>query len=414
MLRPAPEFSQAALDEAVEAVGAEGASPVAAQDPPRRERGDAPRVGGELRHVIGPLPGAVVGEGVEGGLVVQRLEPRRGVAVLEDSHRPVDVAGDHGGGKPADAGAFVEAVVLRQGRHAVRQRAPVPRLAEVAEDGARLHRGQLVRVAEENQPATLRQPGRQADHERQIGHRAFVDDQGVEAVHPAGPVRQQAVNGPRLGRELAEVRHPVHEFLAQLSAHRFLDARGGLARGRRQADAARVGQARVDERRDQLGSERRLAGTGAAGDDAQPPLQGDAQRRDRLGGPVFARVEHPRDGGLGVGRPVRVRGQSEQPRREPALGVEQPVQVQAVAVQHERPVVRRARVRAGVRARVCARVHVRARVRARGDDGASSQRLAQLGLRGQGDRLHCRRRRRLRSAGVGPLHERRDRLSGGG
>ena len=199
---PASQLGEAAFDEAVEAVGAPGASPVAAQDSPLRERSGPERMGRELPHVVGPLPGAVAGEGVEGRLVIDRLEPCRGIAAVpEDAHRPVGIAGDHGGCKPADARALVEAVVLRQGRHALRQRPLFSRRAEVAEDRARLHRGQLVRVAEENQAAPLRQPGRQADHQRQVGHRAFVDDQGVEPVHPAGPARQQAVDGPRLRPE---------------------------------------------------------------------------------------------------------------------------------------------------------------------------------------------------------------------
>ena len=268
----------------------------------------------------------------------------------------------------------------------------VARLAEVAEDGARLHRGQLVCVAEEDQPATFRQRGRQADHQRQVGHRAFIDDQSVEAVHPAGPARQQAVNGPRLGRKLAKLGHPVEETLAQLLADRLLDARGGLSGGRREADPARVGQACVDECRDQLGGQRRLAGAGAAGDDAEPPLQRDAQRRDRLGGSIFPGVEDPCGGGLGAGRQIPLRCQGAQTRRQPAFGVEQAVQVEAVAVQDEGPVVRRVRVR--------------------GDDGASSQRLAQRGARGKGDRLQVGRQRLLRAAGVGSLHERRDRLAG--
>ena len=200
------------------------------------------------------------------------------------------------------------------------------------------------------------------------------------------------MNGPRLGRELPEVRHPVVEFLAQLSADGLLDARGGFARGRREADPARVSQARVDQRGDQLGGERRLAGAGAAGDDAQPSFHGDAQRRDRLCGPILPRVEDPCDRGLGTARPIPLRGQGEQPRGQPAFGVEQAVQVEAVAVQNEGPVA--------------------IRVRVRGHDGTSAQRLEQCRVRGQCDLLQVGRQRLLRAAGVGSLHERRDRLAG--
>ena len=72
--------------------------------------------------------------------------------------------------------------------------------------------------------------------------------------------------------------------------------------------------------------------------------------------------------------------------------MKQAVQVEAVAVQDERS--------------------GRGWVGVRGDDGASTQRLEQRRLRGQGDRLQIGRQRLLRAAGVGSLDQRGDRLAG--
>ena len=73
VLGPASQLGEATLDKAIEAVGAERAAPVAAQNTPGGERRGALGVSLESGHVLVPLRRAFPRELVEGGLV---LEPQ--------------------------------------------------------------------------------------------------------------------------------------------------------------------------------------------------------------------------------------------------------------------------------------------------------------------------------------------------
>ena len=153
---------------------------------------------------------------------------------------------------------------------------------EVAEHGAGLDGGELLRVADEDQPRVAAHRLQQARRHRERHHRGLVDDDDVvrqlvaavvpEAVGAAGAPAEQPVEGrrPRL-----EQSRPLR--LAQLErrrflVHGFLQPRGGLPGRRGEGDerrrlAGRLGLL-VEEDEDARDGGR-LARAGAAADDGE-------------------------------------------------------------------------------------------------------------------------------------------------
>ena len=187
------------------------------------------------------------------------------------------VAGDDARSEAADAAARLEAVAASESDHAVGQwsgRAGAG-VAEIAEYVAGPHRCQLIRIAEHDQPSAIGQRTDQAIHQGQIHHGTFVDDHRVHGQRRT-PV-QQPMNGDGIWRKALQ-RRRVGGELVKLLGDGFLQPSRGLAGGRRQRDAARIGQAALQEQRDKAYDQRRFAGAGAAGDD------GESARRRQLGG----------------------------------------------------------------------------------------------------------------------------------
>ncbi len=106
--------------------------------------------------------------------------------------------------------AGIHAPAAREPRHAV---GSLGRLHEVAKHGARFDRRQLLRVAEEHQPAAGGQRAEEALGEDEVEHRAFVHEHQplgeritlvTQEALAGGGVGEQAVQrrgGERLGEE---------------------------------------------------------------------------------------------------------------------------------------------------------------------------------------------------------------------
>ena len=153
---------------------------------------------------------------------------------------------------------------------------------DVAEDGARLDRGQLPGVADEDEPGLrahrLEQPG----HLGERDHRGLVDDHDVvgqpvaavvaEAALAVRAPAEQAVQGrgARRAQLGADGVARVESFGGVVDG--LLEARRGDRRGRGERDerlgpAGRLGL--LGQQRDDAGDGRRLAGARAAGDDGE-------------------------------------------------------------------------------------------------------------------------------------------------
>ncbi len=162
---------------------------------------------------------------------------------------------------------WVHAIALGEAGHAVGM-ALRTCVAEIAEDRARLHGGELVGVPQQDQARLGVQRAEQAVHHRQVDHRALVDQhhlrgQRVALVVPelaARRVAQQAVQRGR-GRR-------VQASLPEGSLHAAAQSVGGLARGRGEGDVlhrfTRLGEGLEDGDHDG-----RLAGARPAGDERQ-------------------------------------------------------------------------------------------------------------------------------------------------
>ena len=162
---------------------------------------------------------------------------------------------------------------------------------DVAEDGARLDRGQLPGVADQHEPGLRPHRLHQPRHERERDHRGLVDDDDVvgqavaavvaEAAVAVGAPAEEPVQRRRLGGEELRADGVADVEPGGLLVHGLLQAGGRLARRRREGDE-RLGVAR---RRGLLGQEsddprdgRRLAGAGAPGDDGEAMLHGGRAR----------------------------------------------------------------------------------------------------------------------------------------
>ena len=336
---PGEAFAAQALgDRPVQGVHAEGAAAQAAEQLLAGEltqplRGPSIRVGvvggradfGEQRPQTGVLAVAVqqqVGERVvfftegkvtegqaaqrqaaqAGALLLEHPRHRRRVAAvhrqrqLTDARRVLEapVGAQHGGllgegGAVAGPGADVGAAGLAQVGHRVRRvQALVGVAAQVAHHRAGFHAGQLVLVAEQDQPGMLIQCVQQAGHHVHVDHAGFVHHhqvrvQRVVAVMPeVAAVRagaEQPVQGGHLGGDGVAHRRR-HRQRPQLLAVRFGEPRRRFAGGRRQphaqAPAVRHGQALQHAQQAHHGGG--FAGARAAGDDADA-----ATHRQRAG-----------------------------------------------------------------------------------------------------------------------------------
>ena len=152
-----------------------------------------------------------------------------------------------------------------------------PRPADIREHRARLDRGKLRRIPEQNEPGVAGKGGEHSRHEGQVHHGALVQDEGVDRPPiPGLPVKPSVHGGrvrlvPRQGRQAGDQR-PV------AAADRLLEPRRRLAGRRREDNPLRGGEPKLDEKGDDRGRDGGLAGAGAAGDDAEPTAGGGAHR----------------------------------------------------------------------------------------------------------------------------------------
>ncbi len=180
------------------------------------------------------------------------------------------------------------------------------RADDVGEHDAGLDRGELSRIANEDQAGVASHGLDEPCHQRQRDHRGLVDDHHVvrEAVvavvsEPGvapGPGPEQAVQG-RGG----QTQQQLSDRLGDREPHRLLvdgllQPRRRLARRRGERDQRRTRSLRrglLGVQRDDPRDRGRLAGPGAAGDDCEAP-----QDRDRRSHPLalVARIaaEHAR------------------------------------------------------------------------------------------------------------------------
>ena len=183
------------------------------------------------------------------------------------------------------------------------------RADDVAEHGAGLDRGELARVADEDQARLAADGLGEPGHQRERDHRGLVDDHDVvgeavaavvaEAAVGAGLPAEQAVE--RRGLELEQPRadRVVDVESCRLRVDGLGEPGGGLAgrggecdqRGRR----AR-GERLLLEQRDDAGDGRRLAGARAAGHDREASQHGRGGRLLLLGVGILA-LEQPGDPG---------------------------------------------------------------------------------------------------------------------
>ena len=187
---------------------------------------------------------------------------------------------------------------------------------DVAEHRTGLDRGELVRVADEDQPGAGGEGLDEVGHQRRRDHRGLVDDDDVErqvvaavVAEPAaaaGPPTEQAVqgDGPQRGEPLPGRRGDVHPL--GLVVDRLLQPGGGLAGRRGERDALRCAGLLVEEG-DDAGDGRRLPGARPAGDDGER-----AAHRGGSSGALEVGRDRCRTGGRGR--------RSAAPRRPPAGG----------------------------------------------------------------------------------------------
>ena len=218
---------------------------------------------------------------------------------------PTATSADGAGPSTAVAGGLLDGGASgRAHARALRGRAD-----DVAEHRAGLDRGELARVADEDQPRLapdrLGQPG----HQRERDHRGLVDDHDVvgeavaavvaEAAVGAGLPAEQAVE--RRGLELEQPRadRGVDVEVGGLGVDRLGEPGGGLAGRGGEGDQGRCrarGERLLLEQRDDAGDGRRLAGARAAGHDREPAQHGRGGRLLLLGVGLPA-LEQPRDPG---------------------------------------------------------------------------------------------------------------------
>ncbi len=149
--------------------------------------------------------------------------------------------------------------------------------AEFGEHRAGLHGGQLILVAEQDQPRLRWQCDDQLGHQRQVDHRRLVHHQHVQRqrigriVAHTGAVAaaaEQAVQGPRLVRQ--GLFHRIADRQLGLGvADRLGHARRGLAGGCGEADGQALAARLLEQRRQQAHHGGGLASAGTAGDHRQ-------------------------------------------------------------------------------------------------------------------------------------------------
>ncbi|KFB70352.1 MAG: hypothetical protein AW09_004552 [Candidatus Accumulibacter phosphatis] len=208
---------------------------------------------------------------------------------LQRGERRAAVAAVDGRGQRTDRA--VEAPAAPQRDDPARQRRVRRHAAQVAEHRARLHRRELVAVAQQQQPCPGRQRGEQRVHHLQVHHRRLVDDQQVHVqrirlvVHEAPRARPRAQQRMQRARRAQALREPIDRRgrlgqrpqLQQGLRDGLAQPRRRLAGGRRQPDAQRAsrpaggrrGERQRLQQRQQANHGRRLAGSRTAGEDTE-------------------------------------------------------------------------------------------------------------------------------------------------
>ena len=328
-----------------------------------------PRSGqGRLHHLTG-RPAHQHLERRQPGAVIRPHPVHRRVPGGQPVEHRVDVAVPDGQGQLGGGRTGVEPVAAPQLGDGARQRAGgsapvlVERTDQVPHDGAGLDAGELERVAHQDHACRRTHGVEEAGQQRQRNHRRLVDHhevvheriRAVMAERRPRPVLQQAVDRGR-GDGAHAVGHPGTQAAGRVEGdhlllHRLGHPGGGLAGGggerHLERGAALVGH--LEGGGQDPGDGVRLARTGTSGDHRQRTGEG-ALRRHELEVDRTVLVERhaaehfgkaPSDdrgltrvgrayGGAPVGPPTHVAGDGH-------LEAPESLQVDAIAVEHERP-----------------------------------------------------------------------------
>ncbi len=150
---------------------------------------------------------------------------------------------------------------------------------QLGEHRAGFDSGQLVLVAEQDQPCLRRQRSDQFGHQRQIDHRSFVHHQHVQRqrvgrivahLRAVAATAEQAMQGARLVRQ--RLLHRITDRQIGFGvADRFGHARRRFAGGGGKADGQAFATGLFQQCRQQSHHSGGFSGTGAAGDHRQAP-----------------------------------------------------------------------------------------------------------------------------------------------
>ncbi|MPM97140.1 hypothetical protein SDC9_144313 [bioreactor metagenome] len=225
---------------------------------------------------------------------------------------------------------------------------------DVGEHRTRVHRGQLMRVTDHDQPRAGAQRGHQRRHQIKRDHRHLIDDQQIVRQRIAGVTchasawtgpQQRMQGGGRLHLKMLPDR-TVPVGAAQRRVQGLLHTGRGLAGERGQRDAGAVGHQIVQDAQ-QPGDGGGLAGPRTARDDAGPGAHRGVNGGALVCGQFLSGGSLPRDPHHGVGDGLPVEGRRRQGdalrqcRADSFLGLPVAFQIEPVADQPERALIRR-------------------------------------------------------------------------
>ena len=302
-----PFYAEQSLGLGVERIDAAHTMAVGTENPEAVERHHASR--GRSFRVKAFVPRTnLPGKGVPPAAPGQRFDQAnlRPALVGEKRQGALGIARVDPPGEFFDAALGRKAVVAREMNHrgrGVDGLAPGPS-PDIAEHRPRLHRGQLVAIAQQDQPGIPGQRLHQPGHQGEVDHGGLVDEQDIEFEGVVGAVTK-TIGRPSAAPEAAVNRggrgghaglHGVGTIQGlKTPLHRALEMGGRLARGRHHLNPGRrfaPGQGLLDQERDDIDHRKGLARARPPGDHEEARAEGSLgglalKIRSRLG--LFAK-----------------------------------------------------------------------------------------------------------------------------